>query len=177
MKAIVFDTETSGLIENRTRGHDRQPEIVEFYACYADLKTGKITRELDVLIKPQKPLTEDNIKRHGITNEMLEKAPPFKHYVPAITKFMAGGTVAIAHNATFDKDMIEVEAERLGITIPLPRMICTVEQTMHLKGHRLSLSDLHELLFGERFEGAHRAKVDVAALLRCCVKLHKMEML
>jgi hypothetical protein len=36
------------------------------------------------------------------------------------------------------------------------------------------MSALHQHLFGEPFEGAHRAKQDTLALLRCCVELlHK----
>jgi hypothetical protein len=58
-----------------------------------------------------------------------------------------------------------------------PRRICTVEQTQHIKGFRLNLSGLHEFLFGEKFSGAHRAKVDVAALVRCSSEMFKREML
>jgi DNA polymerase III epsilon subunit-like protein len=177
MKAIIWDTETSGLIDNRTRPIDKQPEVIEFYACYADLKTGKITRDLNLLIKPQDPLTEENIARHNITNEMLSKAPPFAKVADGIVKFFKTSPLAIAHNASFDKEMLEIEFERLGKPLTLPRMICSIEQTMQIKGHRLNLSALHEYLFGEPFDGAHRAKVDVMALLKCCVELHKRDML
>lgn len=177
MKAIVFDTETSGLVENRTRALDRQPEIVEFYACVVDLKTGKVAKELDFLAKPSVELTEDNMSKHGITNKMLEKAKPFKFYAPKVKEFFTFTKVAIAHNATFDRDMVEIEFERLKEKIKLPKLLCTIEQTMAIRGHRLNLSALHEYLFGKPFKGAHRAKVDVQALVRCCVELHKREMI
>ena len=54
-----------------------------------------------------------------------------------------------------------------------PRLCCTVENTEWLHGHRLSLSALHEELFGEPFSGAHRARTDVAALTRCYLELVK----
>jgi len=52
-----------------------------------------------------------------------------------------------------------------------------VEQTQHLKGHRLSLGDLHDLLLGERFSGAHRARADVMALARCVSEMIRRDML
>jgi hypothetical protein len=58
--------------------------------------------------------------------------------------------------------------------IKWPDKICTVEQTVHLKGYRVSLSVLHETLFGMPFTGAHRAKVDVSALLFICKELYRI---
>lgn len=185
MKAVLFDTETTGLVRNRTLKLDQQPEVIEFYACAANLKTGKITKELDTLIKPAKPLSDTPAPGDkktitqitGITNEMLKNAKLFKDHAKAIIKMLSSAPVVIAHNASFDRDMIEIEAERLGIEFKWPKVLCTVEQTIHMKGHRLSMSALHQELFGEPFLGAHRAKADVQALLKCCVELHKREIL
>jgi DNA polymerase-3 subunit alpha len=69
--------------------------------------------------------------------------------------------------------MINNEMRRLGLTVAWPRVICTVEETEHLKGHRLKLSDLYELLFGEKFANAHDAKADVEALAKCYFELVK----
>lgn len=179
MKAIIFDTETTGLIDNGTAKLEKQPEVIEFYACVADLKTGKIAQELDLLIKPQREISAEITKITGITPAMVEGAPAFgavSDRVKAILN-VATAPLAIAHNASFDKEMLDIEFKRLGGWIAWPRLICTVEQTVHLKGFRLSLSNLHELLFNEPFTGAHRAKVDVAALTRCCVELFKRGML
>lgn len=177
MRAIIFDTETSGLVENRTRPLERQPEIIEFYACLVNLKTGKIKKELHLLIKPKVPLTEENIARHNITNEMLEGHPGFSSVAQEIMRFMKLSNLAIAHNARFDKDMIEIEMERLGVHMTMPKLLCTIEQTMHIKGHRMDLSSLYEYLFGEKFKDAHRARSDVMALFKCCIELHKREMI
>ena len=38
---------------------------------------------------------------------------------------------------------------------------------MFIEQRRLNLNKLHELLFGKEFTGAHRAKTDVHALVRC----------
>lgn len=181
VKAIVFDTETTGLIRNRTLKLEQQPEIIEFYGAEVNLKTGKILAEIDTLIKPSKPLSEKPnpgdkktiTEITGITNEMLADAPTIKDVAPNIFRFLSKGPILIAHNASFDKEMLELEAQRLNLSIKFPRFLCTVEQTISLKGYRLTLSNLHQELFNEPFAGAHRAKVDVAALIRCCKELFK----
>ena len=178
MKALIFDTETTGLIDNHTKKIDKQPEIIEFYGCMADLKTKKIGKEIDELIKPSREFDDEITKITGITPEMVMEKPPFKHFAPAIRTFIEKAPCVIAHNLSYDMEMIDIEFERLGIKIAWPKLrICTVEQTVHMKGFRLSLSALHQELFGEPFTGAHRAKVDVQALSRCCCELFKREMI
>lgn len=181
MRALIFDTETSGLVRNRTLKLEKQPSIIEFYACLADLKTGKITKELDTFIKPQRPLLDTPppgerrtlTEITGITNEMLQDAPTFADKADEIRKLIEKAPCVIAHNASFDQEMCNIEFERLGQTVKWPRVLCSVEATIAIKGFRLNLLGLHEELFGEPFTGAHRAKQDVLCLLRCCVELHK----
>ncbi len=48
---------------------------------------------------------------------------------------------------------------------------------MHMKGHRLKMMQLYELLFGEQFADAHRARNDVQALRRLAVELYRREMI
>lgn len=186
MKAVLFDTETSGLVRNRTLKLDSQPEIIELYACVANLKTGKIAKEYDTLIKPSKALSDTPAPGDkktitqitGIDNAMLKDAKPFKDHAKAIMKILSAAPIVIAHNLSFDAEMIEIELERCGIKdFKWSRKVCTVEQTLHMKGFRLSMSALHQELFGEPFAGAHRAKADVAALLRCAVELHKRDII
>ena len=178
MIACVFDTETTGLVENRTMTLTKQPEIIEFYGCVADLATGAIIDELDFLICPSRlPLPDKIVKITGIGDADLDGKPSFKDVSPQIFSMLEQAPLVIAHNASFDRDMVEIESERLGVQIKWPRLVCTVEATIAVKGYRLTLSALHEELFGEPFKGAHRAKADVAALLRCCVELHKRDMI
>lgn len=177
----IFDVETTGLIKNHTLKLDKQPYIIEFYGCIFNLKTGKKSKEFDTFIKPPKPLSDKPgfgekktiTEITGITNEMLEGAPTFSEVSKQIIDLLEACEAVIAHNASFDTEMVNIELERLGLKLAWPRVICTVEQTIAMKGMRLSLSALHKELFGEEFKGAHRARVDVAALTRCCVELFK----
>jgi DNA polymerase-3 subunit epsilon len=173
MRALIFDTETTNLISNHSMKLDQQPSIVEFCGWVVDLATGNVEGELDLLIKPPNGVTEETTKITGLTDEMLKDEPTFAEQAYDIKNFIEGREAVIAHNLSFDAEMIDLEFERLGQKITWPRKICSVEQSLHLKGFRLKLSDLHELLFGEKFEGAHRARVDVKALTRCCVELFK----
>ena len=181
MKAFVFDTETTGLINNRTIKLDKQPEIIEFYGCLVDLKKGKVLKEIDELICPTTPdiVTKEITKITGLSYEKhLKGAPPIGQVFNKIKGAIEKAPLIIAHNLSFDTEMVDIEAQRLSTKIAWPKAkLCTVEQTIHLKGKRLSLSNLHELLFNEKFVGAHRAKVDVQALVRCCVELHKRDVI
>jgi len=174
MIALVFDTETTGLVNNRTLRLDRQPEIIEFTGFLADLKTDRVKKKLDQLIRPKNPVPAEITKITGLTDEKLKDAPTFVDVAQKISSFIESAPAIIAHNATYDRDMVDIEFDRLGQKLSWPRTLCTVEQTIHFKGHRLSLTDLHLHLFDEPFEDAHRGAPDVKALLRCCCKLYEM---
>jgi DNA polymerase III epsilon subunit-like protein len=173
MKALVFDTETTGLVKNRTLRLDQQPEIIEWYSCIADLKTGKTSRTCEFLVRPTKPISAEITKITGITNEMVANMSPMKIVGRRFISEVEKADVVIGHNVRFDMDMLEIEAERYGWKVKWPRVICTIEQTIHVKGFRLNLNALHQECFGTSFSGAHRAGEDVQALVRCCVHLHK----
>ncbi len=175
MMAFIFDTETTGLIENRLRKIDKQSEIIEFYGCLANLETGEIIHDYETFIKPKAKRNEETMKktRSLITDKMLAEAPSFAEVADTIRDNLEHAPMIIAHNAAFDKEIVDIEMERINQVITWPRTLCTIEQTMHLKGCRLSLTNLHEFLFGEPFSDAHRAKHDCLALLRCCVELKK----
>jgi DNA polymerase III subunit epsilon len=179
VKALLFDTETNGLITNASIKLDKQPSVIEFYACLADLNTGEIENELETLVKPPKPLSDKPnfgdkktiTEITGITNEMLQDAPPFAEVAARIAKIIETAPLVISHNLSFDKEVLDFEFQRLERKLDWPQLICSVEATVFLKGYRLSMTALHEHLFGEPFPDAHRAKVDVQALLRCCTQL------
>lgn len=174
MIALGFDTETTGLMRNQTMKQDKLPEIIEFYGCLFDLNTGLVTEQFETLVKPQYRYKQEEIEKiTSITDKMLEQAPTFKAVAPRIAALIEQAPLVIAHNLAYDKEIIDIEMARCARKVQWPRGFCTVEQTMHLKGFRLSLQDLHNHLFNGAFVGAHRAAIDVEAMCRCCVELHK----
>lgn len=183
--ALILDTETTGLIENRSMSLDRLPEVIEFYGVRVDLdKKGKVSAVMHHMIRPSRPFLEErdaNAKKSrktiteitGLRNADLKGAPPFSRVADDIFSFIEGSPLVIAQNASFDRDMLDIEAERLDRRVAWPPLVCTIEQSVHYKGYRLNLGDLHEHLLGVKFEGAHRAQADVEALVRCCVAMRK----
>jgi DNA polymerase III epsilon subunit-like protein len=179
MKALIIDVETTGLIK-RGAPISSQPEITEYCGIVYDLKPKKGPKELSrihTLMKPKGKISDEITRITGITQDMVKSSPRFETMSELIRKQIERAPVIIAHNARFDRDVIATEFERIGIRPAWPRLICTIEQTMHVKGHRLNLNALHEYLFGEKFSGAHRADVDVAAVARCAHKLYHDEAL
>jgi DNA polymerase III alpha subunit (gram-positive type) len=185
MRAVIFDTETTGLIDNRLIPLDKQPEVIEFFALLVDLAAQKEINHLGNYIKPREAIDERlriGAKRtafsaHKIKNAMVSAAPAWVTVADKIKAFLEDADVVIAHNLSFDMEIVDIEMERCGLKVTWPLPYCTVEQTMHLKGCRLSLSALHTHLFGEGFKNAHKAEYDVRALARCVFELNKKGML
>lgn len=173
----IFDTETTSLIQNTLIPLARQPHIIEFYGCRINEKSH-IIEEVEFQCKPPEPITEEITKITGLTNEDLLNARPFNAYLGDVKNFFLRADEVVAHNLSFDMLMVNNEFARRSELIVWPRLrICTVENTEHLMGKRLTLSALHEYLFGEKFTGAHRARVDVSALARCFMELRKRKLL
>jgi DNA polymerase III epsilon subunit-like protein len=175
MKAFIFDTETTGLIQNRVVKLELQPEVIEFYGCLVDLKKGKVIKELETVIKPRlvEKLPPKITQITRLTDEDLSDAPSFLDMAPEILPLLEEAPLVIAHNLAFDKDMIDIECERIDRKVTWPRGLCTVEQSMHYRGKRLTLAILYEHLFEESFPDAHRARNDVEALTRVSMEMFR----
>ena len=173
MKAFIFDTETTGLIKNSLITVDQQPRIIELFGHLVDHEKGVIG-EVEFFCDPGIEIEPIITRITGIQPSQLKGKPPFKHFSPEVLGLIAQADRVVAHNLSFDMAMLSNELKRVGLSVTWPeQLICTVEQTEWIKGHRLSLSALHEELFGEVFSGAHRARVDVEALTRCYLELVK----
>jgi DNA polymerase III epsilon subunit-like protein len=176
MIATVFDNETTHLIDNHVVKLASQPYVIEFYGCHVNLATGQVYKELEHLIRPpEKKDIDEKIaeKSHGITWDLVRDKPQFSEVADEIFTFLSRADAVLAHNLSFDIEMMDIEAERLGKKIFWPdKKICTLEQTTWVKGSWLNLSDLHEHLFGMKFDGSHRAKNDTLALTRCAVEMY-----
>lgn len=178
MKAIVFDTETTGLIINPARKLETQPEIISLAIQNVDLKTGEITDHYYQEFKPLKPISEEITRITRITNERLEKAHSMNFELPMIIPIFESAPLLIGQNIRFDMDMIELECIRYNYPKPKwPKMLDLIVNTIHLKGFRLSLKNLHKELFGTEFEDAHRADIDCGITAKCAIELFKRGLL
>lgn len=165
MYTTIIDTETTGLLEAEGTDLALQPHLTEIYAMQVDHE-GKLIKELETLIKPPIPLPAIITKITGLTDYDLKDAPAFVEvYKDIVEVFFCSHTI-VAHNLPFDEGMLINEFKRIGkeYHFPYPPIkFCTVEQSMHVKGHRLKNSELYEIATGKQIVGAHRAKIDVQA--------------
>lgn len=166
---IFLDVETTGFVRTESSPLAMQPYITEICLIRLDGDLNIIST-YNQMFKIPINLEKKIIEITGITDEMLKDKKPFVSHWREIAEFVRGAKYLVAHNVGFDRDCLMYELKRSGkiLNFPWPpEHICTVEQSMHLKGHRLKLGLLHEHLLGESFEGAHRAEADVQALIRC----------
>ena len=170
MGIIVLDTETTGLLQPEGTELVYQPHIIEICAIRLNDSFQK-TGEIITLVKPPIPISKKITHITNISDDMVKKSPSFpKLYRPLVDLFLGCHTF-VAHNATFDIGMLKLELSRIEklFNFPWPPIhFCTVEQSLHLKGHRLKLSELYELATGKsEIEDAHRAEADVNTLIDC----------
>jgi DNA polymerase-3 subunit epsilon len=174
MKAIIFDTETTGLIINPARKLDTQPEIVSIAVLSVELDIPRMEDLYYKMFRPSRPIAADAIKVHGITNEYVKDMPSIEMELPFLIPKLRSGDLIIGQNVRFDMDMVEFECRRYNTPPPKwPRALDLVENSIFLKGFRLSLSNLHMELFGMQFEGAHKADTDVQITAKCAIEMRK----
>src|SRR5580698_3463260 len=129
---VVFDTETSGLIENPARKLDSQPEIISIAIQSIDLEKAEIFDHYYCEFKPLKPISANITEITGITNERLEIAPSIESQLPYIIPRLRGAPVLIGQNIRFDMDMIELECRRYQYpSFKWPRILDLVQNTIH----------------------------------------------
>jgi DNA polymerase III epsilon subunit-like protein len=181
---VAFDTETTGLIKPDVVELEKQPEIIELYMAKLIHRTDGVIEqigEINTFIKPQYgEVSEVITKITGITPLMVKDAPVFAEVFPSVQKFHVGVHAWVAHNCAFDTAMMANELSRIGKVVHFPfppEKICTVRASMSIEQRRLTLTNLHKELFGVPFEGAHRAKDDVQAMIRCYKELVKRGMI
>lgn len=112
----VIDVETTGLFPG---GHDR---IIEIAIINMDLD-GIILGDYETLINPDRDLGPTHI--HKITAGMLRNAPMFKDIAGNILDCLAGNII-VGHNINFDYRFLDIEFQRLGINLPSPATLCTL---------------------------------------------------
>jgi DNA polymerase III epsilon subunit-like protein len=179
---IVFDTETTGLIQHPSTPLERQPEIIEFCGVkLSDIDLTPVGEPLVFLVKPRTPALDPKITQiTGMTLDDLKDAKPWSAHLPRLEQFFTGEHTCVAHNCSYDIGMMTLEQQRLNRVNRFPwpvNQICTVDATRSIKGHRLKLGELYEYLFGEPMGVAHRAEVDVMNLVRCVQELRNRSLI
>jgi DNA polymerase-3 subunit epsilon len=114
MYAIV-DIETTG-------GHASANGITEVAICIHDGK--KITQRFSTLVNPGRDIPIFIRALTGITNEMVQDAPPFED-VAADIYHLLHGKIFVAHNVNFDFSFIRYHLAAAGYDLQCSKL-CTV---------------------------------------------------
>ncbi len=113
---LVVDTETNG------RAGDGC-ELTEVGAVLVG--GGELHETWESLVKVQHPLTRGIERLTGITQAMVDSAPPPEQALAELEGRMRG-RVLVAHNASFDSRVLAQAFERAGLNWPDPPVLCTV---------------------------------------------------
>jgi DNA polymerase-3 subunit epsilon len=113
---IALDTETNGY------GGDLC-EMTEVGAVLVG--GGELHETYDSLVKVERPLSRGIQRFTGITQGMVDGAPPPDEVLPEIADLLEG-RVLVAHNARFDVGVLRQAFERAGMDWPKPPVLCTV---------------------------------------------------
>jgi DNA polymerase III epsilon subunit-like protein len=169
----IFDTETTGLPNHPESDLSGQPKIIEFGGIITDGKT--VLDELEFKCDPGVPLEAVITKITGLKDEDLKGQPPFRNYVDDLRKHFGRARGRVAHNLSFDRDMLFFECERAGLTLSdigyytddpggsCTVELCTVEQSFFEYGKYMKLQELIEIVKGQYVQ-KHRALDDVLQL-------------
>jgi DNA polymerase III epsilon subunit-like protein len=172
---IITDTETTGLCKPIPTDIQFQPFMTEIYACKINSKF-EFLEEFETMVRPPIPISAEITKITGITDATLIGAPTFAEIYNDLHDFFRDTDIVVGQNIEFDINIIHYELMRHDWDKKFcwpKRHICTIESSYHYNNKRMKLADLHEFLFGEGFEDAHRAKSDVMATVRCFIELCK----
>lgn len=171
MIAAVFDTETTGLTLPSTAPLEKQPKVIEL--GIALVEGGKIIGEGNWLINPGELVSAEITKITGITNDQLVGQPAFHEVWKGEAQYMLSNAgVVVAHNLPFDKALIDYECMRFTgkAFAGWPAIqICSVQEFVHLFGHRPKLTELYKHFTGKELAQTHRALDDVKALVEALV--------
>lgn len=202
---MVFDLETNGKVTkwgapmNQVQYFPRITQLA--YQVYS--RSGELLKTVQSIIKPDGwtiPTVEEQIAKgeknpnffveNNMSTERCEKeGKPFMDLIN--TEFLNdfdSCSIIVAHNVAFDKPVLGAEFIRYSVKPLTPdkkiSWLCTMQLSTkfcNLPGKYgakwPTLQELHVILFGEEFVGAHDAMDDVTAAAKCLFKLIELEII
>jgi DNA polymerase-3 subunit epsilon len=113
-KLAVIDTETTGF--------GRTDRILEIGIVLID--DGKIVDEWETILNPLRDVSNSNI--HGITPDSFALAPTFSELNNDISRIL-NNRILVAHNLSFDQNMLNMEYKRISKEVIWGQGICTLK--------------------------------------------------
>ena len=150
---VMLDFETTGL--SPAMG-DRITEVAALR-----IAGGRLVERVVSLVNSNVRIPPFISALTGISQRMVDQAPPVSEVLPALIDFI-GGDILSAHNASFDEKFLKAEAEMQGLACAHAGLLCSLKLSRRvfpgLSSYKLGLLS-GEL--GIRFRSAaHRAESD-----------------
>ena len=162
---IIFDTETTGL---RT-GKDRLTEIGA-----VRIVDGAEKERFQTFVNPERSIPQKIVELTGIDDRMVANAPKEGEAVRRFFEFCGEDAVLVAHNATFDTDILRAACERNSIAYDythIDTVVLAQGLVPNAKNYKLDSLTSHFKL--PKFDH-HRADEDAGALAGIFSKLREM---
>lgn len=191
---LFFDTETTGLIDFKKELSDpSQPRITQLAAILTDEDGNELDRMCEYVKPDGWTVPEFITELNGTTTEMLEeKGKPMQELLARFNQMKDRCTHRVAHNVSFDKQMLAREAFAYGLPHDSTgkESLCTMKmakgivqlpasQKMNEAGVRGSkppkLQEAYTYFFGVPFEGSHDAMADVIACKKVFFAIKKWQ--
>ena len=149
----VLDLETTGF-------HSSRDSIIEIGIIKIEEVNGELIRlEHDFLVRPPYNIPKRIRELTGITNEMVQDAETVEKVIPKV-KEVTQDTPIVAHNAPFDRRMLQAKSQLMGISFAENEWYCTLQMSRRawpdLPSHKLKDLTPDEV----SSESMHRALVD-----------------
>lgn len=152
---IVFiDIESTGLSISDDR-------IVEISILKVNLDGSEDVKT--IRINPEKPISEEAMNVHGITNEDVANCPTFKGVAKTIADFMKGADIGGYNSNKYDIPLLSEEFLRCDIDIDLKKRKFVDVQTIFHKMEKRTLEAAYKFYCDKDLENAHSAEADIRA--------------
>ena len=189
---LFFDTETNGLPKSEIINGVKTtvyPRVIQLAYILLNDKFEEVQSYCE-LIQPdgwEIPNQQFWIENGYSTEQNRLKGVSIRHALNFFTQAIDQCHTMVAHNIAFDTPVLVSEMNRYKITAQnkTSTKICTMKSTVDFcklpsprGGYKWpKLIELHNVLFGVGFDGAHDALEDVRATVRCFIELKNRQIL
>lgn len=150
-----FDVEATGL--NVIRDRIIQIGIIKYFP------DNREPEELEMLINPGIPISEEAMAVHGITPKMLSNKPTFVQVAQQLFDFIGNADLAGYNSNRFDIPILMEEFARVGMEFDMSKRRSIDVQRIFYKMEPRTLSAALKYYCDQEIENAHDAMADVRA--------------
>ena len=122
----------------------------------------EIEREYQSLVRPRVKVSKGARKVHGLTDQILRRAPFFKRVAPDLVDHLEGA-VLVCHNVPFDVGFLHRELDDVGMPFAPPVSLDTLLMARRLFAFRRNTLSHVANALGIDFDQEHRALGDARA--------------